>query len=525
MVVGESNLYRVLLVDDEKFVRKGLRVLIDWEYYGYTVIGEADNGQKALDMMQSSLPDLVLVDIRMPVMDGLELIEEANRKFGKRVKFIILSGYNEFEYAQKAIENNVRKYILKPIDENELIPLLLKIKQEFKTERKQEKEHNLLRKVEKSKLLYEYICRKNLIKELKTGNNFSIENDKLFYCLLMSLREVVNNDSSHILFIVNLLNSYTMLKFEIMEDEYQNICLFIQYEKEDIAHTVKQLTKMIQKNKSTDLTICTSDVLVNRGDNLITAYQQALIAQKNLFYNTGYTNGSYIQGCKKLGKLNECGCFVPIIEKIENNHIESIESTLLKIFANCKKAFVDPELLRIEINKLLYDVSALAAQINGNRDNTSVHKHDLYNFNFSKLDVDILYQRISQFCIEQAACIDRLQQEKQSGIAGKVKKYLDQNYTMDINLKKVAEMFYINAIYLGQLFKKSYDMKFTDYLNAVRVKESKKLLRNTNYSVNEVASIVGYRNTEYFIKKFYAIVGTTPNKYRKHEVIIDGVNN
>jgi two-component system response regulator YesN len=196
-----------------------------------------------------------------------------------------------------------------------------------------------------------------------------------------------------------------------------------------------------------------------------------------------------------------------------------------KILDDCKNAYVDPELLRNEINKLVYDISSLASQISREKDNIAVYKHDLYNFKFNKLDVGTLHQKISEFCIEQAAYIDKLQKEKQSGIAGKVKKYLDQNYTMDINLKKIAEMFYVNSIYLGQLFKKNYDMKFTDYLNSVRVKESKKLLRNTNYSVSEIAGIVGYSNTEYFIKKFYGIVGTTPNKYRKHKSMLDGVNN
>jgi two-component system response regulator YesN len=518
-------MYKVLLVDDEKFVRKGLRVLIDWEDCGFTIMGEADNGQKALDMMQNSLPDLVLVDIRMPVMGGLELIEEANRRFDKRIKFIILSGYNEFEYAQKAIQNDVKQYILKPIDENELIPLLDKIKNELQTEREQEKEHNLLRKIRNSKILYENVCKQSQVNEVAMLDNFSIEKNKQFYCLLMSAQKAISDDSSLILFVINLLNSHTMLKFEIMEDNYHNICLFIQYEKIDITHTVKQLSQLMQKSSSRDFTICTSDVLINEKDNLVKAYQHAIIAQKNLFYNTGYSNYSYIHNCKKLGDLKVRDCFAPIIEMIENNQVNSIESTMQKILDDCKNAYVDPELLRNEINKLVYDISSLASQISREKDNIAVYKHDLYNFKFNKLDVGTLHQKISEFCIEQAAYIDKLQKEKQSGIAGKVKKYLDQNYTMDINLKKIAEMFYVNSIYLGQLFKKNYDMKFTDYLNSVRVKESKKLLRNTNYSVSEIAGIVGYSNTEYFIKKFYGIVGTTPNKYRKHKSMLDGVNN
>ena len=117
-------MYKVLIVDDEPSIREGLRTLIPWSQYGFQVMDVAANGDEAVIKHQSIEPDLMIVDIRMPGMNGLELIRTL-RVYDQHVQFLILSGYADFEYAQKAIQANVNAYILKPIDENELIEYLM----------------------------------------------------------------------------------------------------------------------------------------------------------------------------------------------------------------------------------------------------------------------------------------------------------------------------------------------------------------------------------------------------------------
>lgn len=113
-------MYKVLLVDDEIFVRKGLRNLMDWESLGYEICDEAGNGQEALEKIRRLEPDLVIADIRMPILDGLELIRRVTEEEAYRPSFIIVSGYHDFQYAQRALRYGVHDYILKPIDETEL---------------------------------------------------------------------------------------------------------------------------------------------------------------------------------------------------------------------------------------------------------------------------------------------------------------------------------------------------------------------------------------------------------------------
>lgn len=117
----------VLLVDDEQFARQGLRNLIDWRACGYEVIGEADNGEEALRLIQELRPELVITDIRMPVLDGLELIRRVSSSGAAAPKFIIVSGYDDFKYAQQAMRYGVCDFLLKPVDQDELQEILLKL--------------------------------------------------------------------------------------------------------------------------------------------------------------------------------------------------------------------------------------------------------------------------------------------------------------------------------------------------------------------------------------------------------------
>src|SRR5690606_10436540 len=122
-------------VDDEPLIREGLKGVIDWNQFGYEVIGTAENGRTGLDMIRFHRPDLALVDIKMPGLNGIDMAEQA-KKEGLQTKFVILSGYSQFAYAQKAIQLGMESYLLKPIDEEELIPLIESIALKCNEERK-----------------------------------------------------------------------------------------------------------------------------------------------------------------------------------------------------------------------------------------------------------------------------------------------------------------------------------------------------------------------------------------------------
>ena len=129
---------RVLVVDDEPFVRQGVKVIIDWEKYGYKVVGEASNGLIALEMLKKEYYDLVLIDIKMPKINGLDFIGMVRRTISTKIKFIILSGFFEYEYAQLALKYQVTNYLLKPLQPEELIKSIQDIKIEIENQKRAE---------------------------------------------------------------------------------------------------------------------------------------------------------------------------------------------------------------------------------------------------------------------------------------------------------------------------------------------------------------------------------------------------
>lgn len=121
---------KVLIVDDEELLRKGLLALVDWNFYGFEIVGEASNGAEALQFMENHEVHVIITDIRMPVMDGIKLMEEVQARF-PFCKIIVVSGYDDFNYAKAAIECGAVSYILKPMEEEDIIRVLEKTKKEF----------------------------------------------------------------------------------------------------------------------------------------------------------------------------------------------------------------------------------------------------------------------------------------------------------------------------------------------------------------------------------------------------------
>ena len=137
--------YRVLLVDDEEDIRVGISRKMDWESLGFTLVGEAENGQEALELAETLSPDVVLTDIKMPFLDGLELCRILTGRL-PAARFVVFSGFDDFEYAKQAIQMNVFEYILKPISASELSAVLERLRERLDTERTQRQNLELLRR-------------------------------------------------------------------------------------------------------------------------------------------------------------------------------------------------------------------------------------------------------------------------------------------------------------------------------------------------------------------------------------------
>lgn len=212
---------KVLIVDDEELIREGLNNLIDWHENGYKVVGKVEDGEQALEFMDLLVPDVIITDIKMPFINGLELIERVKNKY-ENIFFIILSGYDEFQFAQKAIELGAYSYLLKPVEPDMLINTLIKLKSDFENETKSKIETAILKqKAEENEVIAKEKLFKNIIFDIIDCENLEI--------MLNSFKMNLNNFC--VVIVVELDNYYIITKDasshakRLIQDSFKNMIL------------------------------------------------------------------------------------------------------------------------------------------------------------------------------------------------------------------------------------------------------------------------------------------------------------
>jgi len=527
-------MFKVLIVDDEVYIREGLKVLIQWNKLGFEVCGQAENGEHAFKMLIELKPDVIITDIKMPLMNGLELIKKVNGDLKLNVKFIVLSGYNEFDYAKTAMKYNVKNYILKPIEEEELEIIAKELYNELYEERNNNEAN--LRGIN----AVSDISLKTLIKS--TADKESVDNVKKFlnvgdtgyFRYLMIHVEKSDNleneqteetekDNSYIInCLVEILGEEYKLNLLVDDYSYGNTVnygiivtenLLINY-KNDISYFVELIYTQLTIKVNKKIYIYVGKV-VNELFFLRKSYDSAIFTHSIRFYKNNFKVIYYddIKDLRFCSKFNEIFDFDDLVEAIENKNNAGIVDIIDNAFDEANSNLIDLKLLYININFLVYQIVKIVSKMNG--ETTDILKYGS-NFDFDDfMTLSEIKDSIKTFSNECSKFINNLRRNQSHGILFDVENYVHENYSKSISLKEVAQSLYINSAYLGQIFKKKYDVSFTDYLHNYRIKKAKELLINTDFKIYEISEKLGYKKADCFIEKFEKITGTTPFKYRK----------
>lgn len=531
---------RVLIVDDEPFIRQGLKILIDWEAYGFQIADEASCGKDAIELIKSNKYDLVITDIRMPNISGMEMIEYL-RKYGyDKLKIIVLSGYYEFSYAKQAIKYNVTDYILKPIQKEELIRVLQEFKMAFEKEKAttQTRVHTEKAALERN---LNAICsgvyepkHMEYVKERLPFNShlryISIEmnmNDEQFLKLnakektdvvnelLLEVDEFlgeyrdcafVDTDKRNEVYGVSFIYSKEMSqKRNLREQEY--ILALQESIKERLNYAINfYIGQMVDSLQELNLS-CKSAVIAR-------AFQNYRSDKEIAYYDEMATVKSNAYGINKeeLDKL---------VQYTEENNTEKIDECIDRIYMELEKNNVDPSFIRISIDYLLCQYIFIARELDPEVDRTEIFQY-INQCVFEGTLARGSKKHFGKFVKEFADYLMQLRQNNSNDILKKVEKEIENHYMENLSLKSLSEKYYINSAYLGQIFKKKYNMSFKDYLNNYRIDRASELLTRTNDKVCNIAQLVGYNSLDYFISKFVAAKGKTPLQYRKQFLDISG---
>lgn len=490
-------MYKLYLLDDEPFILEGLKYIIDWEEYGFDVVGTSSNGEDGFNFIKNEDVDLIITDIMMPKMTGLELISNL-KKINHNAKFIVLSAFQEFQYAKEAISMGAENYLTKPIDEDELIQTIEGVKKKIE----KIKLEKVDTKIFKNDLILKLICNKNndgVLDRLRLeGVNLNYKN---LCVVILEFAEGGNINN-------NILNHIDNLNYEYCVNLQNQILIIMDKE---------SINKDALRNLKDDLSSITNEqIYISRGkyvdsiDNLNCSYQSAKdiheykLVYPNISWIREYKEKSYnlenidyidFDHLKKLllnkdnkESLNYIESIFSKLKKDENLTVKQIKTKSIEVFLNVYNYFNDSKIIKgldLYLEKVINSV---------NLDQIQIELNNMIKHRQSKLEET---------------------DDSISPIILKLLRNIEKNYSKDLNLKEISETYNINSIYLGQLFQKETGILFSDYLNNFRVNKAKNLLVETSLKAAEIGELVGYANKNYFYRKFKDIVGITPSEWRK----------
>lgn len=515
---------KVFIADDEVNVRQGLKKIINWEELGFQICGEAGNGVACLEGIISKKPDLVLLDIRMPKMQGIQVVKSA-REQGFTGKIIILSGYSDFEYAQSAIRYNVDYYLLKPIDEEELTNAVKSVYNTIMEEKKEEASLNkyflkakniVLRDIItgsveeeglneeeisylKNQLGLEYDCYKLILVERYYNDRETPfhEND------LIQFFHLIHSDIKYINFLEINNQNILLLKGSQMINRFEK--LLTSLEKEEVQEHYKPYV-IVGKTVTSIIDISESYHNLNqlRNQKFFSNRNKSILLEdnskeeKSTDYLLTKEEGDRIYELlyKNIESYNRTGIKEVLEEtrkKLEytSENIESIKNFLTGILLHIKHDVSND-----------YKKSEIEFKSNAEMISTIQKMNFLYEV------LDYLEDQMVQIikAIGNSTC---------ESILSDILHYIDQNYKKNLKLETIATIFGYNSAYLGKVFTKNMGENFNSYVDKVRINYAKELVLEDKLKIYEIAENVGYKNLDYFHRKFKRYVGYSPAEYRK----------
>lgn len=526
-------MYNVLIVDDEPIICEGMCKIIDWNDYGFHVIDIASNGKEAMEKIKTGGVDLVITDVRMPAMDGIELCRQV-KEYDEGIEIIIISGYNDFEYARKAIEYNVKAYLLKPVMPNELVEQLLCIRRMLDKKSELEQEEQRKREILRDRLLYEfvsgYVDGEQREEELK---KYGIDLSNCLYNIAL----IKIDDFSHIgedkgdskalkHNVRKTIEEFTWQhKLGYVYEDINGIFGILMLAKSSYYSNIKSLhtkfetiSSIIKRDLGISVTIGYGMYKAKYSDIKISRREALQLLEGGIFdrHKKVLSYYEFAERGKELWNLKwDKALFLRAVEKMDE---ESIQAQIDELIENIVSNSITKDIIKSMVISIAWDLSVLIQKYNGNANKI---------FGYDTLDeidsicnnIDILDDWIIEMSRKTHSYIMELSSQSSKSLIERVVEYVDANYCKDIKLSQIADDFYVSHAYLGQLFKEKTGIYFSNYINKKRIEKAKELYKTGNFKIYEIIEKVEYKHSEYFYRQFKKCEGITFAEFRTE---IDG---
>lgn len=533
-------MFKLIIVDDEEEVRKGIIQKIDWKRFNFEIVGEAENGREALDLIEENVPDVVITDITMPLMDGLKLASFLKDNY-PTVKTVILTGFDDFKFAQQAIKYGVADYILKPVMPKDINELIGKLQSRINEEIAQKEDIVMLRRhyneslpVIREKFLTQLISGRPEEKEVKTRvceyglmlkgdifvvaaaniDSISFKNNVFEEKDMEVVKVAVLNISKEI------LEKHSFGEAFFYEDNLVIIAGFRECEKNSVVGRSFSVLEEIRQNIEKFLKISITIGLGRLGNSLSKLKEPYRTALTALEYKL-IIGGNKVIFIEDLEPLTTD--IIVFDETKEKVLISSIKfGTKDKVIKAVDMLFNDNYGMKASIMDYHMYLMEITAAINKltrsfQLDTTEIFGKDFtsYGEEFRNKSLDEIRNWFERACIILMERIINKRRNTTEMLLEKAKDYIKNNYgDNELSIQKVADYLHISPSYLSMIFKKEADVTFLKYLVKIRLEVAKDLLSNNDLKTFQIAERIGYPEINYFSYFFKKNIGMSPREYR-----------
>lgn len=535
---------RLLIAEDELWLRKRLVSTIDWSSYGISEVYEAEDGGEALEIALKEKPDIVITDIRMPELSGIDLMKKLNEN-SIFSKMIVVSGYDDFEYAQGALRMGAINYLLKPVDEEELLDSVKRCVEELKKEKNKETVFD--KQSAASEMLMEHIYEDLIFEtsEKRTEELLQKLSRKEIGFPFQSAAVVNMQVREHTFFVNDKVKSdmwsvYQWLRRNLQEDCYECQYLYMRGSQivlllfgddpeakfmERVENWVQLILEALQKELNISLFMAAGDVT----DDFSGIHRAYEMAQKKI--KEKRAEEKRILALRNQETEQELNTrfddvygeydFKLLIKEIRNGDSEKAQTELQAILQSSSRRLQSADMMKLQLfymNFINRIAGACLPECEAYADELAMQCMTVMReliYIGSDTIVTEMWDCLRKFVEKLVEVYQENNGKRKHWMIDQVLQYVEENYNTALSTRDIAGRFFMNTSYFSKLFHEQMGCTFSNYLINVRVEKAKMMLTQTNMKLYDIAEAVGYTNVQYFSTIFKEKEGLTPSAFRQ----------
>lgn len=537
-------MFKVMIIDDEPIIRKGLKNIINWKSFECEVVGEAEDGLDGGELIRKLLPDIIITDIKMPEIDGLSMLRDIKDTVPAS-KIIILTGHRDFDYVHEALKIGAFDFLLKPSRIEELTSVISRAVKELKFSIDRTKEFEKLNQlftqnisVLREKLLYDIIYEINTNKEniLQKLELFKISS-KSFHMMVVQNdsedsdnKEISQYDRHLYQFgIINTFNEVFTDKFEVIEVTLNNIGIaFLVMPldgNENISPLLDKKCAYLQDiinncfGFTITIAISSKGIILTELPQKFSECREALehkfyMGTNSVIFHSDVNTFFKYDDHSILEKLQKA-----LVEGIKSGNEASVKERLQDIYSYLKN--IDPtkkDFIKNFYWNTISSINNIRLSLLSGEDDKKPEYSDLsglYGLVEKCTNADELNTLLDESARSITQKVNSYNNKSIKLVLRKAIDYLYAHYNEQITLNEVAERTFVSTYYISRMFKREMGKNFVDFLNEIRIEKAKEMLKDIRYKTYEVAEKVGIPDAHYFSRLFKKYAGVTPTEFRE----------